>query len=46
VQPRSSGYCIQATPPIPVADEMLANQLLLETDERSFLAIVHRFPYR
>jgi len=25
---------------------MLANKLLLETDERSFLATAHRFPYR
>jgi hypothetical protein len=29
-----------------VADEMLANMLLLETDERRFLATAHRFPYR
>jgi hypothetical protein len=32
--------------PVPVADEMLANKLLLETDERRFLATAHRFPYR
>jgi hypothetical protein len=44
--PRGSGYCIEATSPVPVADEMLANKLLLETDERRFLAIAHRFPYR
>jgi hypothetical protein len=25
---------------------MLANKLLLETDERRFLATAHRFPYR
>ena len=31
---------------VPAADEMLANKLLLETDERSFLATAHRFPYR
>jgi hypothetical protein len=44
--PRGSGYCIEATSPVPVADEMLANKLLLETDERRFLATAHRFPYR
>jgi hypothetical protein len=43
--PRGSGYCIEATSPVPVADEMLANKLLLETDERRFLATAHRFPY-
>jgi hypothetical protein len=42
--PRGSGYCIEATSPVPVADEMLANKLLLETDERRFLATAHRFP--
>ena len=36
----------RATSPVPVADEMLANKLLLETDERRFLATAHRFPYR
>src|SRR5919199_4333709 len=46
VQPRGSGFCIEATAPVPVADEMLANKLLLETDERRFLATAHRFPYR
>jgi hypothetical protein len=46
VGPRGSGYCIEATSPVPVADEMLANKLLLETDERRFLATAHRFPYR
>ena len=46
VDPRGSGYCIEATAPVPVADEMLANKLLLETDERRFLATAHRFPYR
>jgi hypothetical protein len=43
--PRGSAYCIEATSPVPVADEMLANKLLLETDERRFLATAHRFPY-
>jgi hypothetical protein len=42
VSPRGSGYCIEATSPVPVADEMLANKLLLETDERRFLATAHR----
>jgi hypothetical protein len=46
VRPRGSGYCIEATSPVPVADEMLANKLRLETDERRFLATAHRFPYR
>jgi hypothetical protein len=46
VDPRGSGYCIEATSPVPVPDEMLANKLLLETDERRFLATAHRFPYR
>jgi hypothetical protein len=45
LDPRGSGYCIEATSPVPVADEMLANKLLLETDERRFLATAHRFPY-
>ena len=46
IDPRGSGYCIEATSPVPVADEMLANKLLLETDERRFLATAHRFPNR
>jgi hypothetical protein len=46
LHPRGSGYCIEATSPVPVADEMLANKLLLETDERRFLATAHHFPYR
>jgi hypothetical protein len=46
LDPRGSGFCIEATAPVPVADEMLANKLLLETDERRFLATAHRFPYR
>jgi hypothetical protein len=46
VDPRGAGYCIEATSPVPVADEMLANKLLLETDERRFLATAHCFRYR
>ncbi len=46
LDPRGSGYCIEAVSPVPVADEMLANKLLLETDERRFLATAHRYPYR
>jgi hypothetical protein len=46
LRPRGSAYCIEATSPVPVADEMLANKLLLETDERRFLATAHRFRYR
>src|SRR5829696_3004317 len=46
LHPRGSGFCIEATSPVPLADEMLANKLLLETDERRFLATAHRFPYR
>jgi hypothetical protein len=46
VRPRGSAYCIEATSSVPVADEMLANKLLLETDERRFLATAHRFRYR
>jgi hypothetical protein len=46
LHPRGSGYCIEATSLVPVADEMLANKLLLETNERRFLATAHRFPYR
>jgi len=45
LHPRGSAYCIEATSPVPVADEMLANKLLLETDERRFLATAHCFPY-
>jgi hypothetical protein len=45
LNPRGSAYCIEATSPVPVADEMLANKLLLETDERRFLATAHCFPY-
>jgi hypothetical protein len=45
VKPRGSGFCIEATSPVPVADEMLANKLLLETDERRFLATAHSFPH-
>jgi hypothetical protein len=46
LDPRGSAYCIEAASPVPVADEMLANKLLLETDERRFLATAHRYPYR
>jgi hypothetical protein len=46
LDPRGAGYCIEATSPVPVADEMLANKLLLETDECRFLATAHRFPFR
>jgi hypothetical protein len=46
LHPRGSAFCIEATSPVPVADEMLANKLLLETDERRFLATAHRFPFR
>jgi hypothetical protein len=45
LDPRSWGYCIEATTPVPVADELLAFKLLLETDEQRFLAIAHRYPY-
>ncbi len=38
-------YCIEAVPRVPAADEMLANKLLLETDERRFLATAHRDCY-
>ena len=46
LDPRGSAYCIEATSSVPVADEMLANKLLLETDERRFLATARRFPFR
>ena len=46
IDPHGSGYCIEAASPVPVADEMLASKLLLETDERRFLATAHRFRYR
>jgi hypothetical protein len=45
LNPRGWAYCIEATSPVPVADEMLAFKLLLETDERRFLATAHRYPY-
>jgi hypothetical protein len=38
-----SVYCIEATPWVPAADQMLAKKLLLETDERRFLATAHRY---
>ncbi|SRR6266536_1181486 len=40
---RRSAYCIEAMAWVPVADEMLAKKLLLETDERRFLATAHRY---
>jgi hypothetical protein len=46
LDPRGWAYCIEATSPVPVADELLAFKLLLETDERLFLATAHRYPYR
>jgi hypothetical protein len=46
LNPRGWAYCIEATSPVPVADEMLAYKLLLETDERRFLATAHRYPFR
>jgi heme exporter protein D len=45
LDPRGWAYCIEATSPVPVADELLAFKLLLETDEQQFLAIAHRYPY-
>jgi hypothetical protein len=44
--PRGWAYCIEATTPVPLADELLAFKLLLETDEPRFLAIAHRYPWR
>ncbi len=40
---RRSAYCIESMSWVPVADEMLAKKLLLETDERRFLATAHRY---
>ncbi|HZD69289.1 MAG TPA: hypothetical protein VFA45_10360 [Actinomycetes bacterium] len=40
---RRCSYCIEATPWVPAADQMLAKKLLLETDERRFLATAHRY---
>jgi hypothetical protein len=45
LNPRGWAYCIEATTPVPVADELLAFKLLLETDEPLFLATAHRYPY-
>jgi hypothetical protein len=39
---------VQGTPrlrQLPVADELLAFKLLLEADERRFLATAHRYPW-
>jgi len=46
LDPRGWAYCIEATTPVPVADELLAFKLLLETDEPRFLATAHRSPWR
>ena len=46
LEPRGSGYCIEAASPVPVPDELLANKLLLETDERRFMATAHRYHHR
>jgi hypothetical protein len=43
LDPRGWAYCIEATTPVPVADELLAFKLLLETDEPRFLATAHRY---
>ena len=40
---RKAVYCIEAVSRIPAADEMLAKKLLLESDERRFLATAHRY---
>jgi hypothetical protein len=46
LDPRGWAYCIEATTSVPVADELLAFKLLLETDEPLFLATAHRYPWR
>jgi len=43
---RRFAYCIETTSAMPVADELLAKKLLLETDEARFLAIAHHYRYR
>ena len=43
---RRFGYCIEAATAVPVADELLAKKLLLETDEARFLATAHHYRYR
>jgi hypothetical protein len=45
LDPRGWAYCIEATTPVPLADELLAFKLLLETDEPRFLATAHRYPW-
>jgi hypothetical protein len=45
LHPRGWAYCIESTSPVPLADELLAIKLLLETDEPRFLATAHRYPY-
>jgi hypothetical protein len=46
LNPRGWAYCIEATTPVPAADELPAFKLLLETDEPRFLTIAHRYPWR
>jgi len=42
----AGGLTASRRPPrVPVADELLATKLLLETDEPLFLATAHRYPY-
>jgi hypothetical protein len=43
---RRCAYCIESAPWVPAADQLLAKKLLLETDERRFLATAHRYRYR
>jgi hypothetical protein len=45
LDPRGAAYCIEATSRVPLADELLAIKLLLDTDERRFLATAHRYRY-
>jgi hypothetical protein len=40
---RRSVYCIETLSWVPAADQMLAKKLLLETDERRFLATAHHY---
>lgn len=43
LEARRCVYCIEASAWVPVADELLAKKLLLETDEQRFLATAHRY---
>jgi hypothetical protein len=43
---RRFAYCIEARSAVPVADELPAKKLLLETDEARFLATAHHYRYR